>query len=133
MKRKPRAIALLFILLTAFLLLTACEKESHVLEWTVPANDGSTFLYAEEELIASGKTLKITAQAGFSSAAVVLRPVSDEGKNTYDSAVLSHDSPVTFSVEKGARYQLGISVSNDAKGPIAVSVKVSGAALASNP
>ena len=133
--KKPIA---LFLILISMLTLASCggRGERHTLEFTIPAGytdaftfsnkvlDYDAFIYSAEEISPTGKTLTLKAGAGYSSVPVILKVVECREENAYEPILLTHDSPVTINVEKGAWFQIGIALDNPADVPIAASVIV---------
>ena len=132
-----KLIALLLALIS-LLALAGCggRGENHTLEFTIPAGftdaftnsdkalDYDAFIYSAEEISPTGKTLTLKAGAGYSSVPVILKVVECREENAYEPILLTHDSPVTINVEKGAWFQIGIALDNPADVPIAASVIV---------
>ena len=128
----------LILALISLLALTGCggRGEKHTLEFTIPADftdaftfsdkalDYVAFIYSAEEISPTGKTLTLKAGAGYSSVPVILKVVECREENAYEPILLTHDSPVTINVEKGAWFQIGIALDNPADVPIAASVIV---------
>ena len=132
-----KQIALLLALIS-LLALAGCagRGEKYTLEFTIPAGftdaftfsdkalDYDKFVYSEEEISPTSKTLTLKAGAGYSSVPVILKVVECREENAYEPILLTHDSPVTINVEKGAWFQIGIALDNPADVPIAASVIV---------
>ena len=132
-----KQIALLLALIS-LLALAGCagRGEKYTLEFTIPAGftdaftfsdkalDYDKFVYSEEEISPTSKTLTLKAGAGYSSVPVILKVVECREENAYEPILLTHDSPVTINVEKGAWFKIGIALDNPADVPIAASVIV---------
>lgn len=132
-----KLIALLLTLIS-MLALAGCagRGEKYTLEFTIPAGftdaftfsdkalDYDKFVYSEEEISPTSKTLTLKAGAGYSSVPVILKIVECQEENAYEPILLTHDKPVTINVEKGAWFQIGIALDNPADVPIAASVIV---------
>lgn len=132
-----KLIALLLSLIS-MLALAGCagRGEKYTLEFTIPAGftdaftfsdkalDYDKFVYSEEEISPTSKTLTLKAGAGYSSVPVILKVVECQEENAYEPILLTHDKPVTINVEKGAWFQIGIALDNSAEVPIAASVIV---------
>lgn len=130
-----KLIALLFTFIS-MLALAGCagRGENYTLEFTIPAGftdaftfsdkalDYDKFVYSEEEISPTSKTLTLKAGAGYSSVPVILKVVECREENAYEPILLAHDKPVTINVEKGAWFQIGIALDNPADVPIAASV-----------
>ena len=131
--------SIVFILaLISLLTLAGCGSrgEKHTLEFTIPAGftdaftfsdkavDYDAFIYSAEEISPTRKTLTLKAGAGYSSVPVILKVVECREENAYEPIFLTHDSPVTINVEKGAWFKIGIALDNPADVPIAASVIV---------
>ena len=130
---------IVFILaLISLLTLAGCggRGERHTLEFTIPAGytgaftfsdmalDYDTFVYSAEEISPTRNTLTLKAGAGYSSVPVILKVVECQEENAYEPILLDHDKTVTINVEKGAWFQIGIALDNQADVPIAASVIV---------
>lgn len=132
-----KLIALLLTLIS-MLALAGCagRGEKYTLEFTIPAGftdaftfsdkalDYDKFVYSEEEISPTSKTLTLKAGAGYSSVPVILNVVECQEENAYEPILLTHDKPVTINVEKGAWFQIGIALDNTSDVPIAASVIV---------
>lgn len=128
----------LILTLISLLAFAGCSGrgEMHTLEYTIPAGftnafsfsdkamDYDTFVYSAEEISPTRKTLTLKAGAGYSSVPVLLKVVECSQENAYEPILLTHDTPVTINVEKGAWFQIGIALDNPADVPIAASVIV---------
>lgn len=128
----------LILTLIYMLALAGCagRGEKYTLEFTIPAGftdaftfsdkalDYDKFVYSEEEISPTSKTLTLKAGAGYSTVPVILKVVECREENAYEPILLTHDSPVTINVEKGAWFQIGIALDNSAEVPIAASVIV---------
>ena len=115
-----KLIALLLTLIS-ILALAGCagRGEKYTLEFTIPAGftdaftlsdkalDHDTFVYSEEKISPTSKTLTLKAGAGYSSVPVILKVVGCQEENAYEPMLLTHDKPVTINVEKGAWFQIG--------------------------
>ena len=132
-----KLIAILLALIS-LLALAGCggRGERHTLEFTIPAGftdafsfsdkalDYDAFIYSAEEISPTRKTLTLKAGAGYSSVPVILKVVECHEENAYEPILLTHDSPVTINVEKGAWFKIGIALDNQADVRIAASVMV---------
>ena len=128
----------LILTLIYMLALAGCagRGEKYTLEFTIPAGftdaftfsdkalDYDKFVYSEEEISPTSKTLTLKAGAGYSTVPVILKVVECQEENSYEPILLTHDKPVTINVEKGAWFQIGIALDNSAEVPIAASVIV---------
>ena len=130
---------IVFILaLISLLTLAGCGSrgEKHTLEFTIPAGftdaftfsdkalDYDKFVYSEEEISPTSKTLTLKAGAGYSSVPVILKVVECQEENAYEPILLDHDKPVTINLEKGAWFPIGIALDNTSDVPIEASVIV---------
>ena len=128
----------LLLTLISMLALAGCagREEKYTLEFTIPAGftdaftfsdkalDYDKFVYSEEEISPTSKTLTLKAGAGYSSVPVILKVVECQEENAFEPILLTHDKSVTINVEKGAWFQIGIALDNSAEVPIAASVIV---------
>ena len=128
----------LILTLIYMLALAGCagRGEKYTLEFTIPAGftdaftfsdkalDYDKFVYSEEEISPTSKTLTLKAGAGYSTVPVILKVVECQEENSYEPILLTHDKPVTINVEKGAWFQIGIALDNTSDVPIAASVIV---------
>ena len=115
--------------LSAFVLfaLTGCGKsEKYEIEIIIPAGSQAEYVYADEEISPTGKEIEIWSGAGLSDTSVVLKPVEVKEENTYEPTYLTHAMPVKMDVEKGAWFQIGVSVQNPSDVDIAVGIEVEG-------
>ena len=133
-----KKLIVLILALISLLTLAGCggRGENHTLEFTIPAGftdafsfsdkalDYDAFIYSAEEISPTRKTLTLKAGAGYSSVPVILKVVECREENAYEPILLTHDSPVTINVEKGAWFKIGIALDNPADVPIAASVIV---------
>ena len=114
---------IVFILaLISLLTLAGCGNrgEKHTLEFTIPAGftdaftfsdkalDYDKFVYSEEEISPTSKTLTLKAGAGYSSVPVILKVVECQEENAFEPILMTHDKPVAINVEKGAWFQIGL-------------------------
>lgn len=79
---------------------------------TVPAGSQERFVYSDEIICPTGRTITIWAGENLGDTEVVLLPVKVQEKTAYTPQYLTHGMPVKIDVQKGAWYKVGISRQN---------------------
>lgn len=100
------------------------KKDIFDIKIYVPAGSTEEFVFSHEEISPKGKTIKISCGEGLGDTSVVLKPVDTNAENVSEPTYLTPGMPVEMEVEKGAWFQVGISVQNDTDEEQVYSVKV---------
>lgn len=118
-----------FLLITVLLLsLTGCGKEkTFEISITVPAGSTADFVYADELISPLGKEITIRSGQGLGDTEVLLKPIQPRTETAYEPTYLTPGMPVTFKLEKGIWFKVGVSVQNPTEEDLTVSVVVEGA------
>lgn len=101
--------------LTALLLLAGCGwGDTFVLTLTIPAGNGDTVVYAEEELIVpQSNTLTVIPADDTPAGELRIESVYAKDGGSYDGAYpLTAGSPVKLRVERDGCFRLGVCVPN---------------------
>ena len=117
----------LVLALSCILAMAGCEKnERYKLSIIVPAGSTESFVYADEEISATGKKITISSGEGLGDTEVILSPVSENVETGYVATYLTPGMPVEFDAVKGEWFKIGVSVQNDTDTDITVYVEVEG-------
>lgn len=113
--------------LTALLLLAGCGLgDTFVLTFTIPAGNGDTVVYAEEELIVpQSNTLTVIPADDTPAGELRIESVYAKDGGSYDGAYpLTAGSPVKLRVERDGCFRLGVCVPNPTEEDITVTLTV---------
>ena len=119
-------ILVLFLFVWAFALAGCGKDDTYKIKITVPAGSTADFVYSEEEIAATGKTITVSAGEGLGDTEVILHPVEETITAGYVATHLAPGAPVTFDAEKGQWFKIGIFMQNDTNTDRAVYVEVEG-------
>lgn len=105
----------LFLLsIVCILGLSGCWKQDEFeIRISVPAGSNEEFVFSHEEISPKGKKIKLSCGEGLGDTSVVLKLVEGKQERTYEPAYLTPGISVEMEAEKGAWFQIGISVQND--------------------
>ncbi len=92
---------------------------------TVPAGSQEYFVYSDEEISPTKSQIIISSGENLADTTVILKPIEVHQESAYDEpAYLTPGMPVKMDAEKGAWFQIGVSVQNPTDQDIVVSVHV---------
>ena len=121
-----RLITLVLVLLSV-LSLVGCEKNgTYKVRITVPAGSTETFVYSDEEILATGKKITISSGEGLGDTEVILLPVNENVETGYVAEYLTPGMPVEFDAVQGEWFKIGVSMQNDTDTDKFVYVEVEG-------
>ena len=121
-----KLITLVLVLLSV-LSLVGCEKNgTYKVRITVPAGSTETFVYSDEEILATGKKITISSGEGLGDTEVILLPVNENVETGYVAEYLTPGMPVEFDATSDEWFKIGISMQNDTDRDITVYVEVEG-------
>lgn len=110
-----KKITVLILVLCTLLSLTACggaRRNAHQMAILIPAGSKDSFVYADEEIAATGDKIVIYAGEGVTAVDVILEPVDEYITPGYVSTCLTTSSPVTFGAQPGQWFRVGVAVQN---------------------
>ena len=117
----------LVLVLLSVLSLVGCEKNgTYKVRITVPAGSTETFVYSDEEILATGKKITISSGEGLGDTEVILSPVNENVETGYVATYLTSGMPVKFDAVQGEWFKIGISMQNDTDTDKIVYVEVEG-------
>ena len=121
-----KLITLVLVLLSV-LSLVGCEKNgTYKVRITVPAGSTETFVYSDEEILATGKKITISSGEGLGDTEVILLPVNENVETGYVAEYLTPGMPVEFDAVQGEWFKIGVSMQNDTDTDKFVYVEVEG-------
>ena len=121
-----KLITLVLVLLSV-LSLVGCEKNgTYKVRITVPAGSTETFVYSDEEILATGKKITISSGEGLGDTEVILLPVNENVETGYVAEYLTPGMPVEFDAVQGEWFKIGVSIQNDTDTDKIVYVEVEG-------
>ena len=121
-----KLITLVLVLLSVLSLL-GCEKNgTYKVRITVPAGSTETFVYSDEEILATGKKITISSGEGLGDTEVILLPVNENVETGYVAEYLTPGMPVEFDAVQGEWFKIGVSMQNDTDTDKFVYVEVEG-------
>ena len=121
-----KLITLVLVLLSV-VSLVGCEKNgTYKVRITVPAGSTETFVYSDEEILATGKKITISSGEGLGDTEVILSPVNENVETGYVATYLTSGMPVKFDAVQGEWFKIGISMQNDTDTDKIVYVEVEG-------
>ena len=122
-----KRITILVLILLCATLMAGCEKSSTCkIGITIPAGSTEEFVYSDEEISPIGNKITISPVEGLGDTEVVLKAIEDKEENTYEPTYLTSGMPVKMDAEKGAWFQIGVSVQNETDTDITVYLEVEG-------
>lgn len=117
------AIAACAVLALCFL--TNPERDSFALRITIPAGSQEKIVYANEEISPTRDHIIVNAGEGLGDTLVQIKPVYAQTETAYDEPeYLTPGMPVRMEAEKGAWFQIGVSVQNPTDEDIDVYINV---------
>lgn len=116
-------LAVVLCIAVALCFLTNPTQKSIKLKIIVPARSEETFVYTDEEIRATKKTIKIWSDDYLGDTEVALLPVYDTSEKIYTAEYLMHGMPVVFAVEKDSWFKVGVNIQNPTDEDIVVYVK----------
>ncbi|MCI9575318.1 MAG: hypothetical protein HFJ84_01345 [Clostridiales bacterium] len=109
MKKMVFITSILMMIVTLF----ACgSNHTYEIGITIPAGSTETFVYSREEISPTKDTIIISSGEGLGDTEVVLKTIEATEENTYEPTYLTPGMPVEMEVEKGAWFQVGVSIQN---------------------
>ena len=121
-----KLITLVLVLLSV-VSLVGCEKNgTYKVRITVPAGSTETFVYSDEEILATGKKITISSGEGLGDTEVILLPVNENVETGYVAEYLTPGMPVEFDAVQGEWFKIGVSMQNDTDTDKFVYVEVEG-------
>ena len=108
-----KIITLVLILIFVLTLFGCGKNDTYKIGITVPSGSTETFVYAEEEISATGKKITIYASEGLSDTEVILHPVNEMITPGYVATYLTPGMPVELDAVKGEWFKIGVSFQND--------------------
>lgn len=91
---------------------TGCGQKEYAVKIVIPAGNTEQFVYSDEEISPKHDKLKISAGDGLGDTEVVLKLTEGQEENAYEPTYLTSGTSVEIDVEKGAWFQVGVSVQN---------------------
>lgn len=127
-----KTILLLAAALAALLLMGCGQGKDFDLTFVIPAGNGDTVIYAEDEMIVpQSKTLTVIPAADTPTGTLRLEALLAEEAGTYDtSAPLVAEAPVKLAVERNGWFRLGVCVPNPTEEDITMTLTVKNVILA---
>ena len=121
--------------LMAFVLALACvlglagcgESDSYRISFTVPAGNTEEFVFSDEEISATGKTITISSNQELGDAGVILLPVNGTLAPGTVATYVTPGWPAEFDAVEGEWFKIGLRVRNETDADKTVYVTVSGA------
>ncbi len=100
-------------------------QDSFEIQITVPAGSQEYFVYSDVEISPTRNQIIVSSGENLADTTVILKPIEVHQENAYDEpAYLTPGMPVKMDAEKGAWFQIGVSVQNSTDQDIVVSVQV---------
>ena len=121
-----RLIALVFAVICIFTLASCGKSETYTISITIPAGSTEAFVYSDEEISATGKTIIISSGEGLGDTEVLLSPVNENVETGYVATYLTPGMPVEFDAVKDEWFRIGVSVQNDSDTDKTVYVELKG-------
>lgn len=119
--------AILALILLCAILMVGCGKSNtYKIGITIPAGSTEEFVYSNEEISPIGNKITISSVEGLGDTDVVLKAIEVKEEKTYEPTYLTSGMPVKMDAEKGAWFQIGVSVQNETDTDIIVYVEVEG-------
>lgn len=110
---------------TAVCFLTNPARDSFDIKIVIPAGNQEYFVYSHEEISPTKRQIIVSSGSNLGDTEVILKPVEVKEENAYDEATyLTPGMPVRMNAERGAWFQIGVSVPNPTEEDKVVFVKV---------
>ena len=107
-----KRLIILLLVLTCISGLAGCAEKSNRVRIIVPAGSQVDFVYSDVELSPVKSKLEIKSIDMPMDAKFVLKSIDATQDNTYECTNFPKGVPMLIEVEKGAWYQIGISMQN---------------------
>ncbi len=105
--------------------LFSSSQDSFDIQITVPAGSREYYVYSDEEISPTKSQIIVSSGENLADTTVILKPIEVHQENAYDEpAYLTPGMPVKMDAEKGAWFQIGVSVQNSTNQDIVVSVHI---------
>lgn len=104
--------AIILLIMAMMVAVTGCGQKEHAIKIVIPAGSTEQFVYSDEEISPKHDKLKISAGDGLGDAEVVLKITEGQEENAYEPTYLTSGASVEMDIEKGAWFQIGVSVQN---------------------
>ena len=118
--------AFILVLLLAIGVIGCGKSNTYKIKITIPAGNTEAFVYSDEEISPTSNKITISSGEGLSDTEVILKTVEAREDNEYEPTYLTFGTPVKMDAEKGAWFQIGVSVQNETDTDITVYVEVEG-------
>lgn len=120
-----KKIAIILLAIAMMVTVTGCGQKEYAVKIVIPAGNTEQFVYSDEEISPKHDKLKISAGDGLGDTEVVLNLTEGQEENAYEPTYLTSGTSVEIDVEKGAWFQVGVSVQNasDTDKPVYVLVQ----------
>ena len=102
------------------------KNETYKVRITVPAGSTETFVYSDEEILATGEKITISSGDGLGDTEVILCPINENVETGYVAEYLTPGMSVEFDAVKGEWFKIGISMQNNTDTDLTVYVEVEG-------
>ena len=124
---KEKHIVLLLTLVCVLGLAGCGSSQAYRIKITIPAGSTEAVVYSDEEISPKGNKITISSGEGSENTEIVLKPIEAKEENAYDQPVyLAPGSPIEMDAEKGAWFQIGVSMQNESNMDKVVYVEVKG-------
>lgn len=121
-----KKLLLLAVTIGVLLIFAGCGfGKTYDIRIVIPAGSQESFVYSDTEISLTKKQITILSGEGLSDTEVILKPVEVNEENAYEPVYITHGMPVKMKVEKGAWFQIGVSMQNPTEEEQVVFVKVS--------